>query len=406
MDAAGGNTAIWCDEELSERFRQLTALLKAGERFWRHHAFQYVRLPWEAEFSELSQTLRALSLENGERLARDDKSLFDFLAHHHSSFVNIAKIGAIGRFDAQPLPEDSEPRDIPGRKWQQIRYFAPNIPDNNFSLMEWCAGKSHLGRMIARERGCRVTALEYNAELVDAGIQLAARDRVVIDFHRVDAMADRAEDVLEKNQNAIALHACGDLHARLLRLCAQKQTATITLAPCCYHLMHDESCYLLSQIAKASGLHLQRDDLRTAVQGSVTVSATENRRRRNLQAWRLGFDVLQRDVRGCDAYLPAPSLPVTVLKEGFAAFCRRIAQARCIELPDVIDYAYYERAGEARLREVTALDLPRIAFRRALELWLVLDRAHFLNEQGYRVQVGSFCPRALTPRNLLIRAAT
>ena len=56
------------------------------------------------------------------------------------------------------------------------------------------------------------------------------------------------------------------------------------------------------------------------------------------------------------------------------------------------------------VRHVTALDLVRHRFRRVLELWLVLDRAQYLLEAGYRVGVGTFCARELSPRNLLIDA--
>ena len=50
------------------------------------------------------------------------------------------------------------------------------------------------------------------------------------------------------------------------------------------------------------------------------------------------------------------------------------------------------------------MELVRHLFRRPLEIWLLLDRALFLEEQGYRVEVGTFCPKPTTPRNLLIRA--
>ena len=51
------------------------------------------------------------------------------------------------------------------------------------------------------------------------------------------------------------------------------------------------------------------------------------------------------------------------------------------------------------------MELPRHGLRRALELWLVLDRALYLGEHGYSVSVGTFCERRLTPRNLMIRAS-
>ena len=50
------------------------------------------------------------------------------------------------------------------------------------------------------------------------------------------------------------------------------------------------------------------------------------------------------------------------------------------------------------------LELLRGLFRRPLEVWLLLDRALYLQEQGYRVRLGQFCPAQLTPRNLLLLA--
>ena len=60
--------------------------------------------------------------------------------------------------------------------------------------------------------------------------------------------------------------------------------------------------------------------------------------------------------------------------------------------------------GLERLQWVTAFDLVRMAFRRPLELWLVLDRALKLEEADYKVELSEFCPPSLTPRNILIAA--
>ncbi|MGO1269422.1 MAG: SAM-dependent methyltransferase, partial [Pseudomonas bubulae] len=63
-----------------------------------------------------------------------------------------------------------------------------------------------------------------------------------------------------------------------------------------------------------------------------------------------------------------------------------------------------EAAGRERLAQVRNLELVRGLFRRPLELWLVLDRALYLEENGYAVQVGEFCDSQLTPRNLMVLA--
>ena len=63
-----------------------------------------------------------------------------------------------------------------------------------------------------------------------------------------------------------------------------------------------------------------------------------------------------------------------------------------------------EAAGWKRLAQVRNLELVRGLFRRPLEVWLVLDRALYLKENGYEVQVGEFCDSQLTPRNLMMLA--
>jgi hypothetical protein len=140
------------------------------------------------------------------------------------------------------------------------------------------------------------------------------------------------------------------------------------------------------------------------VQETVTAPGHARRHRRRVQQWQLGFDLLQREVRGVDAYLPLPPIDAATLAGGFAAWCRALAQRKQMRLPETLTSKRVERAGQERFRVVTALDLVRHQFRRLLELWLVLDRALFLAEQGYRVEVGEFCPRELSPRNLLIDA--
>jgi hypothetical protein len=43
-------------------------------------------------------------------------------------------------------------------------------------------------------------------------------------------------------------------------------------------------------------------------------------------------------------------------------------------------------------------------FRRPLEVWLMLDRVLYLEEQGARVGLGTFCDKPVTPCNIVIDA--
>lgn len=88
----------------------------------------------------------------------------------------------------------------------------------------------------------------------------------------------------------------------------------------------------------------------------------------------------------------------------FTDFCHWAAERKQLVLQGPIDFEALEQAGRQRHLQIRQLELVCQLFRRPLELWLVLDRVLFLEEQGYQVSLHEFCARNLTPRNLLIQA--
>jgi hypothetical protein len=121
-------------------------------------------------------------------------------------------------------------------------------------------------------------------------------------------------------------------------------------------------------------------------------------------AWRLAFDLVQREVRGVDSYLSTPSLAATWFNKPFAQWCADLAVLKKLPRLPEQNWSALEAQGWQRLAQVRNLELVRGLFRRPLELWLVLDQALFLQEQGFAVELGEFCPAELTPRNLLLLA--
>jgi hypothetical protein len=151
-------------------------------------------------------------------------------------------------------------------------------------------------------------------------------------------------------------------------------------------------------------LRLAADELHLAVQETVTSGRSRQRQRERESAWRLGFDALQRRLRGVDAYLPVPSAPRALLRGAFADFVRWAAARKQVALPATLALDEFEQLGRVRHAEVSRLALLRHAFRRPLELRIAFDRARYLEEQGYAVQLRTFCARSETPRNLLLEA--
>ncbi|WP_328590335.1 methyltransferase [Veronia nyctiphanis] len=245
--------------------------------------------------------------------------------------------------------------------------------------------------------------MEWQESLCQAGQEYADKHSLPMKFVQGDAFSPKSGDHVLKCDHAVALHACGDLHVRLIQHAVNARTAAVSISPCCYHLINDEYYMPLSSIAKASHLKLDKDNLKLPLQESVTAGQSVRSKRFVEVSFRLGFDSLLRDRLGIASYVPVPSIQKSLLGEGFERFCIWAAKIKGITLPEGIDYHGFLAHGEERFFLVEQMETVRTIFRRPLELWLVLDRVLFLKEQGYEVSLGEFCERELTPRNVLIQ---
>ncbi|EWG97996.1 methyltransferase [Halomonas sp. BC04] len=392
----------------NHRLARLTGLLARWQPLWRPLPFQYRHLPWPDDFAALGDALLGLSEQDVVRLQASP-----FHASPLAEWLPVAALEALVDLPTLPAPVVSLPSEwgqhVGGRKWRQIEAFVEQVrPGTGESLVEWCAGKGHLARTLARRHAVDVTALEWQAALCDEGRQLAERQGVPVDMRQQDVMALDQGPPLTAQTHIAALHACGDLHVRLLELAAETGSS-VTLAPCCYQRTRDTAYRPLSRRARALSethqLAFSREDLAMAVQETVTAPGGVQRSRERANAWRLGFDEWQRQVRGIDAYLPVPSLAYGRMPDDFAGFCHWAAEQKGLSVPSGVDWAGFEEAGWRRQFRVKRLELVRHLFRRPLEVWLALDRMTLLTESGFDAELGIFCDRELTPRNLLLRAS-
>ena len=406
MPARGVDAGVLTGEALLARFQALDAFLIEHQALWKPRPFTHLHLPWEASYPELASWLRSRSLEDAEN-AHNQPALLDAPEPFASLAARSVALSAVGPLPAHALEAAGHRLnvDVPGRKWQQIEAFASRLSfaRSPTHWLDWCSGKGHLGRRLL-QTDQQLTCLEHDPALVAAGQALSLRHHLPAQHVEQDVLAPDATSLLSSVHTPVALHACGDLHVRLIQLASAAGCKQMAVAPCCYNridLMHYQP---VSSVAARSKLQLSLDDLSLPMSETVTAGARVRRQRDLSMARRLAFDLLQRQLRGIDEYLPTPSLPSAWLDKPFADYCHHLAALKELSTIGTQDWSALEAAGWQRLAEVRNLELLRGLFRRPLELWLVLDRALFLTEQGYTLRLGTFCETALTPRNLLMLA--
>lgn len=387
---------------LARRLRQLDVMLQEHADLWRPQPYKTLYPAWCTTYRQL--TIDLLSLEDAQvdLLMADAQALMAFLAREVPGLARFTSLIEVPQSRSSPLaPAGARyALDVPGRKAAQIEAFAAALGAPLAPVSEWCAGKGHLGRRLALGHGAMVDSLDVDPRLCEAGRMLARRAGAANQhFVTGDVLSPLAGGRL-RGRHAVALHACGELHTALLRRVADDGAVAVHLAPCCYHKTTESTCAALSG---EGSLQLTSDDLRLAVSDAVTAKPREIQAGRLEAAWILGLRAMFGGER-LSMRLPALRNICKPRRADFRAFCERAAELCGLSLAAAIDWAQAERNAIALEHRVRRLALPRLAFRRALELWLVFDRARFLEQSGFRVSVSTFCPRRLTPRNLLIAA--
>tara|TARA_R110001592_G_scaffold35065_2_gene119684 strand:- start:641 stop:1909 length:1269 start_codon:yes stop_codon:yes gene_type:complete len=407
-------SALQPAESCYSRWQTLNDWLLLHQSIWQAAPFTEPRPAWAQSYPGLARMVKELTDAECDELVDAPGVMAKHAARFLPELAMYERLTGLPELSpgladvvAATLPE-VRATDMPGRKREQAGAFAAALGPLQHATLDWCSGKGHLSRTLAAHSQKRAEGYEWDPQLVLSGNRLAARFGDSVQIHCQDVMAQNLS--IPGATHGVALHACGDLHRQLLRRGAAAALPRLSISPCCYHkTFHktkDGIYKVLSERAAAYDNRLKphSDDLRLAVRETVTAPAGVRAQTQTLSQWRLGFDGLQRAVRGDDHYLQLPSCSPRLIRKGFSAFCHWAADKKQLRLPENTDFDYWLAHGIQRHAEVRRYELLRHVFRRPLELWMVLDYALYLEEQGYRVRLGHFCARSLTPRNLLLDA--
>lgn len=391
---------------LRAQFIELDTFLADHRRFWQGMPFDCLELPWRKTDPALCEWLEGESLLRLQALKDSPEELVE---HISPWLPSISQYSALCQIPSlQEKATNGNPHwisGIPGKKCAQILAFnqaIPALPGEHW--LEWCAGKGYLGRLLSFSRQAKVTSLEWQKTLCDEGQRYAQKHALPMFFVQGDAFLNESQRLIEKCDHVVALHACGDLHVTLLEKSIITKPLSVTVSPCCYHLIRSKTYQPLSSVAKKTRLTLDRHDLKLPLQETVTAGQSVRKKRYVEITYRLGFDSLQRSLQKKETYLPVPNVKKSLLNEGFEQFCLWAAEQKGIKIPEDTPFQAYQLRGGNRFLLVEQMETIRTLFRRPLEIWLVLDRALFMAENGFDVDVVEFCSREITPRNLLLRA--
>ena len=398
------------ERQIADRLVALTSWLREHRPLWRVRPFVDQAVPWAGDYPALESWLLSRSSEEVARIEAGDAisgqpALFTTLLEQKQRLIGVCDGVGSGVDPAGRMPS------VRLRKSAQIaaltKLSAPLVDGPGLEhVIDWCSGKGHLGRSIGAVTDTGLILVERDAALCKDGERLAAEAGLACRVLNLDVLKEDMSLSLPSRGLLVGLHACGSLGERLLNVAVDTAQSSVVYAPCCYHRGYMEGPYTpLSTRARDLELGLIWSDLRLPTLDEAVASPRKRVRRHREQAWRLAVDALVREATGRDVYTPLGPAPKAWLAGSFGEFARRLTSRAALPLPTTWSADAAQALGWQRAKSARALGALRSVFRRPLELWLVLDRALYLSERGYSVDVVRFCEARITPRNLVIIAS-
>jgi hypothetical protein len=322
-----------------------------------------------------------------------------------------------------PLPEEawSFLYMIP-KKQHEIKKLAPFIFQSSQKnalqeIIDVGGGIGLLAQSLSNHYPLKVTSLDLDQAMQNTGSGLHVKNprypvnKVNYLNLKVHSEELRFTQLLHEKAMIVGLHACGPLSVDLIRSGIDAKTGQILSFGCCYEkLGRRGENQNISSFAKSqeNPLSLNFYALTLATRAHRKMDEKDYNLKLKVKLFRYAFHFLLHDEYAQKEMVTLGNSKPQLYEESFGVYAldqlQRLGIAPRHSLEEL--NAYYSDGSRLELIwKMLAAGLIRNALGRLLELYILLDRALFLEEHGYAVEVFQFFDEGLSPRNLGIVAS-
>jgi hypothetical protein len=203
-----------------------------------------------------------------------------------------------------------------------------------------------------------------------------------------------------KKSLLIGLHACGDLSVNIIKSFSESETPELLSLGCCYHkLTHDK--INISQISKVGSLELTNHALTMAAKSFKDLNIEEFDTRNKVKTYRYTIHLFMQDVLGI-GFKTLGNATSADYNGHFSKYVKKyVTEAQGYSDQELESYFLQKKSD---VEDIISLGIIRSHLSRLVELYLILDRAIYLEEKGFTIKVTEIFNKALSPRNICILA--
>ncbi|MFP5386373.1 MAG: methyltransferase [Bacteriovoracia bacterium] len=407
---------------LSERFLQIRDFLKPYQRIWQNEIMLMYPDPLSGYPLEWIEDLRRFKAKS-DVIRLEKKDVFDLISSPSliSFYREIEALCSLPQKETYPpLPEDSFTWlfMIP-KKQHEIRNLAPHLnhlyrKTNVDEMLDIGGGIGLLAQTMNNYYQTKITSLDMDPILQKTGKtrhEKNAKDPLNKVLYKNVKVEDQGEfsELLNRRIMPVGLHTCGKLALDIIRVSAAKKVPAMVNFGCCYHTL-DKTPDLqnLSRFAKDNDpIWINKFALTLSCRAHRKMDEKDYDLKLKVKLYRYAIHILLHDHYGIKELVTLGNSSPKLYDETFGVYAyeqfKRIHLSPTHSIEELNSF-FEDSELQILIERMLAAGLIRNALGRVMEIYLLLDRAIYLQEQGYKVQVQEFFDEELSPRNIGITA--
>jgi hypothetical protein len=403
---------------LQARMKEIVSFLKPYQSIWQNEimllypqSFDNFNPEWLDEINQIEDMELLLQLE--KKLHQNvvkGKSLYDF----YEEVENLTRFPASPQLPEMPENKYSWLYIIPKKK-HEIKQLGPLIShfyhQNQIERMiDIGGGIGLLSQTVSNAYQIKITSVDMDGKLQETGRkrhEKNAQGLEKVEFKQIKVSKDEPSFLAELNSKrmTVGLHTCGPLAVSQIQASVAQKVKTVINLGCCYLKLNDDDDQNLSEFAKIDPLHMNPYALTLACGPHRKVSLDSVAFKRSVKYYRYSLHALLIDKYQRDDILVFGNSSDKVYDGSFAQYVRGQFEkvGLAVTQADEELQSFYEEKFPI-VKKMYAAGFIRDALSRLLEVYLLLDRAIYLEENNYQVEILEVFDENISPRNLAIIA--
>jgi hypothetical protein len=275
-------------------------------------------------------------------------------------------------------------------------------------------GVGHLCQHLIQYNQATATSIDMNQELQDKGAKRISRlypevkDKIAFENIEVDKsnLNNIFDKSIQRNSKLLGLHSCGELSNHLIDLFINSEISSFINIGCCYHKIDKE--INLSKESKFGPLEISNQAKTLATRTYKKLTLVEFQKREAVKRKRYALQILLYNKFGIREFVGVGNAKIIEYEKPFSDYATKKLAAiefdHNLSAKELNDF-YKDKVVQDEITFMLRCGIFRSLFARPIELYIILDRAMYLEDHGHKTEMVEIFDNAKSPRNIAISSS-